>query len=120
MRRALVIDDEKSITKMLTIALEKAGFIVDVASNGKEGVNIFNKSCFDIVITDIRMPGINGNEVAHDIKKSDRPNTPVIGMSGTPWELSNEYFDAVLPKPFSLLVLINTVQNLCSNSLWAA
>ena len=116
MPHVLVIDDEKSITTMLAIALARVGFKVDVASNGKEGVNKYNKSDFDVVITDIKMPGANGNGVVRDIKKSNRPNTPVIGMSGTPWELLNEEFDAVLSKPFSLKALVNTVQNVCSNS----
>jgi DNA-binding response OmpR family regulator len=117
MPRVLVIDDEKSITNMLTIALGRAGFKVDVASNGKEGVYKFNEMYFDAVITDMRMSGKNGNEVVHDIKNSNRPNTPVIGMSGTPWELLNEKFDAVLPKPFSLKALISTIQDVCYNSL---
>jgi len=117
MHWVLVIDDEKSITKMLTLAFTRAGFNVDVAANGKKGIDKYNKRNFDVVITDIRMPGINGNGVVRDIKKSNRPNTPVIGMSGTPWELLNEKFDEVLPKPFSLMALVKTIQNVCYNSL---
>lgn len=116
MPRVLIIDDEKPITKMLSLALTRAGFKVDVASNGEEGINKVNKKYFDVVITDIRMPGINGARVVHEIK-SNINNIPVIGMSGTPWELLNEEFDAVLPKPFSLKTLISTVRDVCHNSL---
>ena len=113
MSNILVIDDEEPITNMLALALTNAGYEVEVASNGLDGLDKYNSGYFDLVITDIVMPGINGNEVARDIKKSHNPQTPVIGMSGTPWELSDEQFDEVLPKPFSLMTLFNTVQAIC-------
>ena len=66
------------------------------------------------------MPGINGNMVVHEIKKSNVQNTPVIGISGTPWELLNGEFDAILPKPCSLKALVSTVRDVCHSPLQPA
>lgn len=115
MSSILVIDDEELITDMLSMALTRAGHQVDVATNGKDGLDKYHQGYFDLVITDIGMPGINGKDVARGIKNSDRCRTPVIGMSGTPWELSGDQFDKILPKPFSLGTLVSTVQSVCDS-----
>jgi len=108
----LVIDDEKSIRQIVSLALTNAGFTVDSASNGEEGIDKYRRKCFDVVITDITMPGLCGKEVARHIHGSNRPDTPVIGISGVTSEPSDGLFDAFLTKPFSLQVLLNTVENL--------
>ena len=115
----LVIDDEESIVLMITMALARCGFNVEVATNGSEGIRIFEKGCFDLVITDIRMAGINGNQVARHIRNSGKPSIPIIGMSGTPWLLESNDFDAVLAKPFSIKTLIHTVHYLTAAPLKA-
>ena len=108
----LIIDDEISIAKMLNVALTRAGYKVDVAFSGKEGIEKYNKNHFDVVITDVKMTGLCGKQVVRYIRKSSKPDIPVVGMSGTPWEL-NEEFDAVLPKPFPLNTLYSVIRNLC-------
>lgn len=107
----LIIDDEISVAKMLNVALTTAGYKVDVAFSGKEGIEKYNKNHFDMVITDIKMPEFCGKKVVRYIRKSTKPYIPVVGMSGTPWELNGE-FDVVLPKPFSLDTLYITIRNL--------
>ncbi len=65
MRRVLIIDDEKDIRYVLSMILTKMGYDVVVAENGKKGLELFNRvHGFDLVTTDIRMPGMNGNDVA--------------------------------------------------------
>lgn len=112
MVRVLVIDDEKTLLDMLKKALELFGFVVEAASSGEEGLEKFDNGHFDVVLTDILMPGVDGISVLNHIRNSDRPNTPVIGVSGTPWLLQNENFNMILDKPFSIRALVSSVQEL--------
>lgn len=112
MGRVLAIDDEKAILDMLERALTLFGFAVEVASSGEEGIEKFDKDSFDAVVTDILMPGVDGVSVLNYIRKSSRSDTPVIGISGTPWLLQNESFDMILDKPFSIKALIDSVKQL--------
>jgi len=112
MYNILVIDDEKSISDILSQALIRFGFTVDTAANGREGIAKFEQESFDLVITDICMSGLDGIGVVQHIRHSLRKTTPVIGISGTPRLLQDGDFDAVLPKPFSILTLANTVKGL--------
>lgn len=108
----LVIDDEKMTLRMLQMALESFGHQVETASSGEEGVAKFDAALFDVVITDMMMPGMDGKGVARYIRKSERNRTPVIGISGTPWLLEGGDFDSVLPKPFSIASLVQFVREL--------
>ena len=111
MYNILLIDDEKSIVTVLTMALTKFGFNVETAKDGLEGIRKFDECNFDLVITDILMPNLDGNGVVRHIRNSERQYTPVIGMSGTPWFLEDGDFNAVLSKPTSLKILIDAVKN---------
>ena len=120
MLRVLVMDDENEIRDLLERALTLAGFDVEVASNGHEGIEKYIESYFDVVITDGEMPHLNGNGVLNYIRHSNRPGTPVIGISATPWMLSGQDFDVILPKPFSLKTLLNEIEEISLNPLLAA
>lgn len=110
----LVIDDEEGITAVIREALSLCGYDVQSACNGSDGIRKFMSRRFDVVITDIMMPNIDGNGVVRFIRDSIWKTTPVIGMSGTPLLLSDSDFDEVLFKPFPLQTLINTVNALPS------
>jgi len=112
MCKILVIDDEKVIINMIQQLLEMHGHDVDTADDGDEGIQKFDNDCFDLVITDIYMPGVDGNSVAKHIRNSDKKYVPVIGISGTPWAFENNSFDTIFEKPFQLKALINTVKEL--------
>ncbi len=112
MCKILVIDDEKVIINMIQRLLEMHGHDVDTADDGGEGIQKFDNDCFDMVITDICMPGVDGNSVAKHIRNSDKKYVPVIGMSGTPWAFKVNSFDTIFEKPFQLKALINTVKEL--------
>ena len=112
MLNILVIDDEKPILNLIRSALTSAGFEVEIASDGVEGIQKFEDGQFDLVITDMMMPGIDGRGVVKHIRNSTKPNTPTIGCSGTPWLLENSELDSVLNKPFSLKDLFNSIQDL--------
>lgn len=77
MGKILVVDDERSMREFLIIMLQKDGHDVTSASNGKEAVDIIGQQTFDIVITDLKMPQLDGIEVLKIVKES-APETVVI------------------------------------------
>jgi PAS domain S-box-containing protein len=79
--RILVIDDDKYIREVVSEILLSVGHQVDVAVDGIDGMALFNKHQYDLVFTDLGMPGISGWEVASRIKASDK-SIPVIVMTG--------------------------------------
>lgn len=108
----LVIDDDVMILEMLRRAFGRLKFHVDTADNAAKGISKFDKGTYDLVITDVCMPGADGNTVVHHIRNSCREATPVIGVSGTPWLLRDNGFDEVVDKPFSLQKLIEKAKYL--------
>jgi len=69
MKDILVIDDEDSIRKVLSIALQEKGYNIFEATNGREGLEVFKQKRPEIVITDVKMPEMSGLEVTREIKK---------------------------------------------------
>ncbi|MDO9464037.1 MAG: sigma-54 dependent transcriptional regulator [bacterium] len=69
--KILVIDDEKSMLEFLSIMLTKDGFSVASSDRGKEGINMFKNTHFDLVIVDIKMPEISGIDVLKSIRSYD-------------------------------------------------
>ena len=116
MYHILVIDDEKAVLNVVREALSRAGFEVEVALDGHKGIQKFDTGRFDLVITDILMPKIDGRDVVKHIRNSDRPFTPIIGFSGTPWLFEGIDFDTVFIKPFPLKDLVDSVQHLSLKS----
>ena len=116
----LVIDDEKGILSVIREALTRYGHDVETALDGIEGIQKFDDGRYDIVITDLRMPGLDGKGVVEHIRASCNNNIPIIGISGTPWQIQDSGFDAVLSKPFPLLDLVESVQKLISIPLKTA
>ena len=112
MVKILIIDDEKSILTLLREALTNFGYDVAVAEDGQEGIQKFENGRFDLVITDMKMPRMNGDMVVRHIRNSNRRLTPIIGCSGTPWVFEDCDFDMVLAKPFHLKELGNAIENL--------
>ncbi len=108
----LIIEDEIGILELIKEVLTLCGHNVDTASDGREGIQKFDNNSFDLVITDVCMPGTGGHSVVQHIRNSCKKGTPIIGMSGTPWLLQNQDFDVVLPKPFPLQTLIDSVKHL--------
>lgn len=77
----LIIDDEKNIREGLGTALELDGYNVRLAENGEQGLAMMEKGDIDLVITDLRMPGISGEEVIARVK-GESPGVPVIVLTG--------------------------------------
>lgn len=79
--KILVIDDEKTTLKMFRLILDVYGFEILTAECGEEGLEIFEREKPDIVLTDIKMPGMDGIEVLKEIKRRS-PSTEVIVITG--------------------------------------
>jgi two-component system, NtrC family, response regulator PilR len=76
-KRILVVDDELSMREFLQILLEKQGYTTASAPGGKEAIAQVTSEDFDLVITDVRMPEVDGTEVLRFVKEN-RPQTAVI------------------------------------------
>jgi two-component system response regulator PilR (NtrC family) len=90
--RILVVDDERSMREMLSILLEREGYEAVEAKNGQEALQLFEESLFDLVISDIQMPGINGIELLARIKKL-APEVPVLMI--TAFATAEQAVDAI-------------------------
>lgn len=86
-KEILVIDDEQMILDMLDQILSAAGYEVRTALGGKEALEIFADHPVNLVLTDIKMPGIDGYDLLREIKEKD-PDTRIVLMSGYSNDLS--------------------------------
>lgn len=106
--RILCIDDEPELRQLLHDVLEVHNHVVTVASGGKEGLQLFRSAAhgnepFEVVITDLGMPDMDGHHVARAVK-AESPQTPVIMLTGWGTMMKAEgesapEVDAVLGKP---------------------
>ncbi len=107
----LIVDDELSIRSVLTQVLEKDGYAVTAAASGEEGLELLGQKSFALVISDIKMPGMNGLELLKEVKERC-PDTQVIIITSfasleTALEaLRNGAYDYLL-KPFEDLSIIS-------------
>jgi len=76
--KILIIDDEPYILDVLNTILTTNGYEVDAALGGKEGIELYRTGTFDLVITDIRMPELDGSEVIRQIKQLDEDAAIII------------------------------------------
>ena len=81
MYKILVIDDEKPTLNMFRLLLSASGYDVYIADGGIEGLEVFRNESPDIVITDMKMPGMDGLAILDEIKK-ESPDTQVIVITG--------------------------------------
>ena len=79
--KILVIDDDASTRDLLKVSLESDGYTVFMAENGPKGLEIFARELPSVVLTDIKMPGMDGIEVLRRVKEQG-PDTEVIVITG--------------------------------------
>jgi PAS domain S-box-containing protein len=115
MARVLIVDDEQGFRRSIQQFLKKEGHKVAAADSAEKALEILKEREFDVVVTDIVMPRVNGMDLLKSIKES-RPNIPVIIMTGEPTvdtaikAVQAEAFD-YLVKPFSREDICKTVRN---------
>ena len=99
--KILVVDDEQSMTQFLGIVLRKEGYNVTTTNNGRDALEKAKSEAFDVVITDIKMPGMDGIQLLQSIKKHD-PAIPVVIM--TAYASQQSAIDAVNLGAFQYLI----------------
>ena len=114
--RILVIDDEEAFRVSLYTALQREGHFVAVASSGEEGLKLFGISTFDVVFTDLGMPGMGGWQVAQAVKQM-RPGTPVVLITGwgatlTEADRRRPGVEEVLAKPVTSKAILQVLARL--------
>ena len=100
----LVVDDQDCLVDLLSDIVEGLGFSSEVAHDGQEAIEKFAEGDFQMVITDIKMPRMDGIELTKRIKET-RPDVPVIAITGfdtedTQDDLFCDEMDGFLEKPF--------------------
>jgi len=111
--RVLAVDDQPYILELIKQTLEPEGFAVTVAANGESGIALFNEVNPDIVLLDIKMPGLDGYQVLERIRKVSA--VPILMLTAVPEETAlvlcfdigaNDY----IRKPFSSALLIARIK----------
>lgn len=116
----LIVDDEINVTKLLEKVLVKEGYNIYIASCGSEALTLIDNHHIDIVITDIKMPGMSGIELLSEIKLID-PNIQVILI--TAFATMNTAIEALkmgardyITKPFNLKDVIESIKRVSGGS----
>ena len=115
----LYIDDDKVVLQVGSLMLQKLGYNVLAASNGYKAIQILKENRIVFVILDMLMPGMNGYEIYHQLKKI-QPKVKILlasGYSGDQAEkrLESIGFDGYLQKPFTLKQLSEKIENIRAN-----
>lgn len=91
----LLIDDDKDVLALEVILVSSMGHSVTTAENGKEGLRLFEERRFDLVVTDLVMPEMEGIETIQWMKRL-RPEVPIIAVSGDSVWHSSTYLNAAI------------------------
>jgi DNA-binding NtrC family response regulator len=116
MKKILIVDDEPSMRMALSESLDSCGYKTEAVNNGEEALKVFDQELWDMVITDMRMPGINGLDVLRSIRRKTK-DTPVIlitayGTVNTAVDAMKEGATEFIMKPFSLEDLEGAVRKI--------
>jgi CheY-like chemotaxis protein len=107
--RILVVDDEEAILYVFERYLSVAGYRVSVATDGHTAVRVGEAGPIDLLITDFRMPGMNGVEVIHALRRL-QPELPALVISANPIEAGTMPPRVrFLSKPISMADLVDLI-----------
>ena len=124
MKRILIIDDDQQFRNKLKQLLERNGYDVIAAPDGKQGLKLYRNAPTDLVITDIIMPEKEGIEVIIELRR-DFPGARIIAVSGGGRIDPNEYLNMAKPlganqtfsKPFDRKKILQAVKELLDEAL---
>jgi two-component system CheB/CheR fusion protein len=117
-RSALVVDDVSDVTELLSVLLTHAGYEVVTASSARRALEIARTRCFDVIISDIGMPEMNGYQLARELRIMEGYATvPMIAVTGYSMfddkqRSLNAGFNAHLTKPIIPRVLLDLIEQL--------
>jgi CheY-like chemotaxis protein len=121
MKRILLIDDNEAFRRPMGEILQRAGYEVESAPEGRAALNLYRRQAFDLVITDLIMPGMEGVETILALRQL-APALKIIAVSGGGRLDAQDYLpiaehlgaNKTLAKPFSAHALLDTVSCLLS------
>ncbi|MDQ3745520.1 MAG: response regulator [Acidobacteriota bacterium] len=117
--RALVVDDSPDVTEMLATMMRFAGYEVATALSAPEAFDAARREHFDVVVSDIGMPGMNGYQLAEALRElPEYAHTPLVAVTGFSMYDDRERarasgFDGFLTKPIRPSDLLDIVKRLC-------
>jgi CheY-like chemotaxis protein len=117
--KILLVDDNAVVRDMLVDLVGSLGYVADAASGGAEALALFDRNRYDIVLTDLLMPGMSGWEVLAGVRQRN-PRMPVIIITGTPVvgdPRASQPGIAVLKKPVDVKALDATIKEKLSQRL---
>lgn len=118
MKKVLVVDDEPDILRVVSFRLKKSGYDVFIANNGKAALDLISGNKPDLILLDLRMPVMGGEEVCMIIKNDETlKNIPIILLTASTGEKVSEKakelgMNDYLVKPFDSDILLRKVQKL--------
>ena len=120
--KILLIEDEKKIADTLSKGLREMNYHVDTAYDGKIGMRIFDSGDFNLIITDINLPGINGYDLCKDIRSRNQ-HIPIIMLTAlSTTDDKIEGFDSgaddYLVKPFAFKELLARIRVLLKRTMY--
>jgi two-component system response regulator RegX3 len=113
MTRVLVVEDEESFSDALSYMLRREGYEVEVAANGHEALQTFDRSGADLVLLDLMLPGLSGTEVCRELRT--RSHVPIIMVTARDSEVDKVVglelgADDYVTKPFSSRELVARIR----------
>ncbi len=111
----LIVDDDEMVREVIVNIFRNAGYVVYDVGSGREAIDIIANAEVDIVLTDLKMPGLTGNDVAKEIRALNHKQPTLCLMSGDANELRHLQYkvnaDGIVQKPFSAQVILNAVSD---------
>lgn len=117
--RILIVDDEERIREMIKEYISLEGYIIDEASDGMDGINLFKQNKYSLIILDVMMPKMDGWSVCREIRKSS--HVPVIMLTARGEEYDKLFgfelgVDDYIVKPFSPKELLARIKAIIRRS----
>ena len=115
-RKILLVDDEIDLRVVTSLGLKNAGYEVFEAADGRQALDLARSKMPDLIILDIFLPGVNGDEVAKTLKNDENlKRIPIILISAFSSALEERFgkcgAESSLAKPFAFAELVSTIKN---------
>jgi CheY-like chemotaxis protein len=118
--RLLLVEDDPTTRNVIELMLQRAGFELDIAENGRRGIEMWEKGSYDLVLMDVQMPGIDGFEATRIIREKERARggrVPIVALTAFAMKEDEEKclaagMDAYVPKPVDFRRCIEVIRGL--------
>jgi DNA-binding response OmpR family regulator len=118
--RALIVEDDPGIRRLIEKVLQRNGIQVDIAHDGKVAMDKISAGRYNVIVLDLMLPGANGYEIIEFIKRNGA-GTPVAVVSAVSQQgltrLDLDVVKLVIPKPFDVYELSQAILGLCRNPI---